>query len=406
MKKWEEPQIEIRERVTKNSAAKKTVPLFIFVISICLAMVLGGLSVLGVLRAGKLGATLLKLRDVDMLANENFLGEMDYNDIDNMVITGYMKGLDDKYSFYEDTSGAEAVNDSFKGNTKGIGVNVFYKPEEYCYQVYRINSGSPAEGAGIKIGDKIVSIDGKSLKELGGADSIDYLRKAVGETSKVGILRNEESLEITVTHKEFVKQSVYYSIIDGYAFVAFTDFNEATVNQFEDCLSYLTEQKVKGYIFDLRDNGGGTVDSVCAILDMLVGECDLITVVYKDGEKVTLFDSDEKKVDLPMTVLINEGTASAAELFTATIQSENGGKLIGNNTYGKGVMQRTYTLSDGSMVRMTVAEFFPASGKGFNEVGLRPDYEVEFTKEQAENRFMLGESDLYTLKALEVLKGE
>ncbi len=389
----------------KQNTAKR-VPLWVLFVSVILTAFVSGFVVLLVLSYGPMGKISLKLSQVDSLAKKYFLGELDYNELDEAVLSGYFEGLDDKYSFYENKEGAEEINNSFRGNAEGIGVSVVYE-EDGSFYIFRINSGSPAEAEGLKVGDKIVSIDGKSVKTLGYEKALKALRKEIGETSKCGVLRGEERLEISFVHKEFVKQSVYYHVInEKYGYICFTEFNEATVKQFEDAVSYLTERNVEGFIFDVRDNGGGMVDSVCQILDKLVGKCDLITVEYKNGDKKVLHTSDSKETNLPMTVLTNNKTASAAELFSATIRDMKKGKLIGNTTYGKGVMQRTYTLSDGSLARFTVAEFLPAGGKSFNKVGIKPDFEVDFSDEQSKSKYKLGDSDPYIVKALEVMENE
>ena len=401
-KKWKTPSFQLKSE--KNRGRK--VPLWVLFVSVILTAIISGFVLISVFSFGPIGRISLKLSEIDNLAKKYFLGEIDYNELDETILSGYFDGLDDKYSFYENKQGAEEINNSFKGNAVGIGVSIVYE-EEGNFYVFRINSGSPAEAAGLKVGDRIISIDGEPIKKLGYEKALKALRKDVGKTSKCEVLRGGEALKVTFVHKEFVKQSVYYHIInEKYGYICFTEFNEATVKQFEDAVSYLTERKVKGFVFDLRDNGGGMVDSVCEILDKLVGKCDLITVEYKNGDKKVLHTSDSNEIKLPMTVLINNKTASAAELFSATIRDMKKGKLIGGTTFGKGVMQRTYTLRDGSLARLTVAQFLPAGGESFNKVGIKPDFEVEFSKEQAENKYKLGDSDPYIVKAVEVLENE
>jgi carboxyl-terminal processing protease len=399
--KKEKVSVNLTENIKKNSV--KAVPIWVCVLTSLLCIIVTVVAIFAVLSLGSVGKISLKLKAIDKLIEKNFLGEIDYSKLEDTALSGYIKGLDDKYSFYKNAEETEEINNSLKGNATGIGISVFYDSESSCFQVIRINNGSPAEAMGIKPGDKIVSVDGKTVKELGPEGSLKKLKKDIGETSVCKILRGSQTLEITVTHKEFVQQSVYYRLVENYGYIYFTDFNEATVKQFKNAMDYLKNNDVKGLIFDLRDNGGGTVDSVCKILDILVGKCDLITVKYADGSKKVLYKSEKGEISLPMTVLTNENTASAAELFAATIKDMNKGVLIGETTYGKGVMQRTYSLSDGSCVRFTVAEFFPAGGKSFNEVGLVPDYEVSFTEEEAKNKFVLGDKDPYILKAVEEL---
>lgn len=390
-----------------KSKPKKGIPVWVLISAIFLTIVLSVSTVLGLLYFGKAGKIILKLKEVDYLVNKEFTGEIDYEKLDETVLSGYINGLNDKFSFYVNKENAESVDNSFKGNAVGIGITFFYNKDEECFQVFRVNIGSPAESAGIAVGDKIVSVDGKTIKELGYDNAVAAFKKEIGETSVCEILRNGKKMNLTITHKEFVEQSVYYHITDNnFGYMLFTDFNKATVNQFENGIKDLTDNNVKGLIFDLRGNGGGTVDSVCKILDTLVGKCDLITVKYGNGEKKVLHKSDASEINLPMCVLVDDGTASAAELFAATIRDVKNGKLIGKTTYGKGIMQRTFHLSDGSYVRFTVADFYPAGGESFNKIGLEPDFEVEFTEEETKNKYVLGDKDPFIQKVMEVLGNE
>ena len=344
-----------------------------------------------------------KLSEIDNLVRKYYSGEIDDRVLEDYLAAAYIKALDDKYGFYRNTEDAVAVENSFEGNTSGIGVTVFNDTYNNSLTVFRVDEASPAYKAGIKKGDKIIAIDGKTVEETGFEESVKSITREIGKTAKITLIRDKKTVETEVTYEDFVRQSVYYEIIDNYGYVVITAFNKATVTQFKEAYNDLLGENIKGFIFDVRDNGGGTVDSSCEILDMLVGECDLITIKYADGSENVSNKSDSKKCDLPMVVLTNGDTASAAELFAATLRDMAKCPLIGNTTYGKGVVQRTYFLSDDSCIRFTVGEFFPAGGEGFNAKGLTPDYEVNYTKEQSESKYTLGAEDPYIQKAVEVL---
>lgn len=343
-----------------------------------------------------------KLAQIDSLVRKYYSGEIDDTVLDDALATAYMRAINDKYGFYRNAEDAVSVENSIEGNASGIGVTV-YNDENKALYVFRVDNGSPAAKAGITVGDKIVAIDGKTVAELGFLESVKSIKREIGKTAEIKLIRDGKEHTLTVKYEDFVRQSVYAEVVGDYGYVCITAFNEATVAQFKQAYESLNREKVKGFIFDVRDNGGGTVDSVCEILDILVAECNLITTKYADGSKEISHKSDAKKCSLPMVVLTNEATASAAELFSANLRDMSKSLLIGNNTYGKGVVQRTYFLSDGSCVRFTVGEFLPAGGKSFNGKGLAPDFEVSFTEEQAKNRYALGEDDPYLKKAIEQL---
>lgn len=346
-----------------------------------------------------------KLQEIDGLIKKYYSGDVDETKLDDVLAAAYIKALDDKYGFYKSAEDAEVVSNSLEGNAEGIGVTVYYDDEKGALAVFRVDNDSPAHKAGIKAGDFITTIDGKTVKDLGYNGSLKAIKREVGTTAEITVLRGEKTIKTKVEYKEFTLQTVYARKILDYGYICFTSFNEATFDQFEKAYFDLLKQGVKGLVFDMRGNGGGTVDSVCKVLDVLVGKCDIMTTIYADGSKEVNATSDSQKTELPITVLVDEETASAAELFAATVRDAEKAVLIGTTTYGKGVVQRTYFLSDDSCVRFTVGEFFPPSGKGFNNKGLTPDYEVTFTDEQAKNPYILGDDDPYIKKAVEHLNG-
>ena len=344
-----------------------------------------------------------KLAQIDALVRKYYSGEIDDTVLDDTLATAYMKAIGDKYGFYKNTEDSVAVEDSFEGNTSGIGVTVFNDKDNNALTVFRVDSGSPAYKSGIMVGDKIVAIDGKTVAETGFAESVEAIKREIGQKAKITVLRDKKTIDFVVTYEEFIRQCVYYEVVENYGYVIITAFNEATAAQFAQAYKTLMERKVKGFVFDVRDNGGGTVDSVCEMLDILVGECDLMTIVYADKSRAVSAKSDADKCDLPMAVLTNQSTASASELFAANLRDMSNAILVGNNTYGKGVVQRTYFLDDGSCVRFTVGEFLPAGGKGFNGKGLAPDFEVNFTEEEKKKPYILGFDDPYLKTAIEQL---
>lgn len=400
----EENNIKVSDASSIKSYSKSSISIFFIAITLVVVFFVG--AILGVFAYRHfLPTTSNKLDEINALVRKYYAGEIDSKTLDDALATAYMDAIDDKYGFYKNSEDSNRVQQSLHGTASGIGVSIFGDAESKTLTVFRVDEDSPADKAGILKGDKIVAIDNKSVEKMGFEESVDAIKRELGEKAILTIKRGDETLKLTVLYENFVMQSVYYEIVEDYGLITITAFNENTVPQFKKAYEFLNKQNVKGLIFDVRDNGGGKVDSTCEILDMLVAKCDLITIVYADGSKSVSDEakSDAKKCDLPMVVLTNDQTASAAELFAANLRDMAKAPLIGNNTYGKGVVQRTYFLDDGSCIRFTVGEFIPAGGKGFNKKGLAPDYEVSFTEEQAANPFFLGTDDPYLQKAIETL---
>ncbi len=402
-RKYKAPMLT--EKRKKKPLGRYCVSLPVCIVAIILSAAITAGCMFFFFHSGNTRKITTKLREVDMLVNRYYTGEVDYEVLDDAVLSAYMKGLGDKYGFYESKEDAEAVADSFSGDTTGIGVTVYHDTEKDGLAVFRVDNASPAKSAGVLEGDVITAVDGETVAELGYTESVNAIRREVGKTAELTILRANKEIKITVKYAAFVKQSVYTEEIGKTGYLCFTAFNEATVAQFKQAMEDFKKSGVTALIFDVRDNGGGTVDSVCEILDELVGKCDLMTVEYVDGKKRVTHKSDAKETNLPMAVLTNGSTASASELFAATLRDTKKAALIGQKTYGKGVMQRTYFLTDGSCVRFTVGKFYPVGGVCFNEIGLEPDITVTLTEQEGKKPYIPPKEDPVVRKALEHLEG-
>lgn len=346
----------------------------------------------------------LKLKQLDYLVENYFYGEIDTTKINDMLIRGYIAGLDDNYANYFSVEETEERTKDLQGKGQGIGVIVVKHPDSENIFIRNVYENGPAFKAGIKEGDQIIAVDGKLTEEATYSVSVDSMLKQVGEKMTLTILREEQTFEVQVTCSEFAAQTVFAKLIDGYGYVKITAFNGETTIQFENAVNRLVSGGAKALIFDLRSNGGGTVDSVCEMVDFLCPKGDVMTVKYANGKTEVLGKSDSSEIDLNMVVLTDGGTASASELFTASIKDFDKGISIGEKTFGKGVMQTTYRFTDGSSVAFTVAEFFAHGGDSFNGKGIAPDIKCTLTEE--EKKFNLTaptEQDLVVKAALEYL---
>ena len=325
---------------------------------------------------------------LNRIIKANFVGDYDSDSLADGLLGGFVSGLHDKYSGYLNAEDSKDRSDRLSGAAEGIGITYMKHPDMEAFYVIRVYKDSPAEKAGLLRGDIIVSVDGKDISETGFDTAVASIAREIGEELTLEFLRGDEKHEAEMTFSQVTVQTVFYEKIEHFGYIEITSFNAETVPQFSAAITDLTEQGIKGLIFDLRGNGGGTVDSVGKILDTLVGEGTVMTVRYKNGKEYQMVVSDEKEIDLPMAVLTDGNTASAAELFTATIRDFEKGVLVGTKTYGKGVMQNTYGLLNGASVVLTVAEFLPKSMESFNGIGIYPDIEVSTTEEEQNSRYM------------------
>lgn len=347
-----------------------------------------------------------KLKQMDFFLND-FYGSVSEQDINDGIIRGYLSAMGDKYAGYYTAEENNDRSDRLDGKAMGIGIIVVKHPQNDTIYIKHVYEDAPAQKAGVKEGDEILAIDGVSVVTEGYSVAVDSLLREVGETIDLLLLRDGKKISLSVEYSEFAAQSVFYKMIGDSGYIEIISFNAETVAQLENAVNSLVSSGAKGLIFDLRGNGGGTVESVTQILDFLMPEGTIMTVKYGDGTVEDYAWSDKAHIDLPMAVLVDENTASASELFSATVRDFDKGVLIGTTTYGKGVMQSTFGFTDGSAAVFTIAEFFPHSGQSFNETGLKPDIEVELNEEQDKNFHILTDSeDPVKLAAIEWMNGQ
>ena len=345
-----------------------------------------------------------KYLELEDRIKRSFVDETNEKTLADGVALGMVYALNDPYSAYMSAEEYNKKLDDNEGLDAGIGISICSHPDTSYIYVINVSVGSPADLAGIKAGDSITAVDGADVLEIGVSAAVEKIRGEIGTDCVLSINRGDETLSLTATRGRYVTTSVFSHMIDSLCYIQITDFNAATVPQFEAAIADATDKGTTGLIFDVRGNGGGTLDSVDKILDILLPEGEVVSATYKNGKKEVLFSSDKNEIDLPMTVLCDEGTASAAELFAASIRDFEKGKLIGTKTYGKGIMQETFALSDGSAVRLTVAYFNPPSGINFHGKGLTPDIEITLTEdEQNYFYFLTDETDPVIKQAVKIM---
>ena len=385
---------------------KRTVSFKRAVIScICVGVAAVILTCAGVyLLMGDLRHTFLKLSEIDFLTNKYFFGEISAEELDTQICKGYMSALDDKYAQYLPTEKAEEKFDGFKGVKSGIGVTVTAHPDDYTMFVVHVSKDSPADKAGVLEKDCIVKVGDTKLAKDTYSGCYNSMMGEIGDDINVTLLRDGKEIPVTITIDSFELQSVYSRMVGDYGYVQITQFSDNTVNQFKLAVEELCDKGVKGLIFDVTQNGGGTLDSVAEILDMLLPEGTIVSAQFSDGSEEILHTSDSAEIELPMVVLTDNYSASASELFAVSIRDYEKGVLIGDTTYGKGVMQTTYKLDDGSSVKFTVSKFFGKNKTDYTGAGLVPDYPVQLTETEQKYWYLLSDTENpYILKAVQWL---
>ncbi len=246
-----------------------------------------------------------------------------------------------------------------------------------------VYAGSPADKAGMLPGDLITAVEGQSVQDIGYYGAIDLVKGEEGTQVSMTIRRGssyEQSLELKMIRAKLEEITVTWRIYpkaSDVAVVNITGFDAKTPTQFEKCVNEAIRSGVKGIVFDVRNNPGGNLDAICSILDALLPEGPIIRIDYKGEENDTHIDSDAECLDMPMVVLCNENTASAAELFTSALKDYNIAKVVGTTTFGKGTMQSILELSGGRGVSVTSAYYLPPFSDNYHHKGITPDVVVE-----------------------------
>ena len=323
-----------------------------------------------------------KLSEVDQKVRQNFLGAIDDKSLNDALADGYMKGSGDRYGSYLSAEKYKSTLSDLEGRTVGIGATIRQNADESIL-VIGVNPGSPAATAGLMVGDVITALDKKSIEAMTFEEIYETMQGAAGSKISLVVKREDADKTFDIIRKEYEIISVEHRVIkQNVGYVKITEFNDNTTKQFTDAVRDLQNKEVIGIVFDLRDNPGGTLESVANMLNLLLPAGNIVSSTDKDGKTTVLYTSDPLTVKLPMSVIMNGDTASAAELFAAALKDYRMATLVGTTSRGKGTMQKMFPLTDGSVLNITVAKFNPPSSENFDEVGLTPDIENTLTEEQ------------------------
>lgn len=345
-----------------------------------------------------------KIQKIDQVVSDNSLYDVDGETLLNAIGQGVVSGIGDPYAEYYSSSEYQKLLDEQSGDAVGIGVLLQEDSSGDYAAVVQVYPDSPAQSAGLQPGDLILQVDGSSVRGMELEEISDALIGEKGTAVSLVYRRNGSDSTVEITRRQYSQSSVTYQVVDGdIGYLRISSFEENTPSQLNDALNSLQAQQVRGLVLDVRDNAGGDTGSCTECLDQLLPEGVLGYTRTDSGQRQILATSDGSEIDLPMAVLVNENTASMAELFAAAIADYDKGDLVGTTTYGKGVLQTLYPLDDGSAVRITTAYFDPPASENFDGVGLTPDYEVSLGRDQLATMGNIDGDDQLT-KAVSVLR--
>lgn len=343
------------------------------------------------------------LLELDSAFQQYEFNEMDYNAITDYVLEAYAAAVGDKHAEYYTKEEFEQMMASMQGQNQGVGINIVYDPETQLITVINVMPDSPALKAGILPGDKIYAVGvGESKKlvaELGYTAAVIELQGVKGTLAQFTVLRDGKEIEFSIMREEYVNQSVMwheYAPDKSVAVVKILNFDALTPTQFKSAMEEVKAKGIKKVVFDVRSNPGGNLNAIVEVLDLLLPEGPIIRIVDKNGTTVQQIDSGGscEYTDMQFAVLANENTASAAELFTSALMDYKRATVVGTVTYGKGSMQSTMSLSEGTGVKITTYHYLPPYSDSYEGIGIVPNIAVELDESlKNKNLFLVSDEE-------------
>lgn len=347
-----------------------------------------------------------KIEYLEKMIDQEYLGEVDNDEMAEGVYAGLVYGLGDVYSRYYTADEYAQETASTDGAYAGIGVSI-QKNKNGGVQIAECYEGGPGAEAGLQTGDVITAINDTDVTDMELSDVVSMIRENKDKTVVLTVLRENEdsSREISVDVTDVELPSVSGEMIDeSTGYIQITQFTGVTPQQYKDTFAELKDKGMERLVIDLRDNPGGLLTSVCDILREILPEGLIVYTEDKYGNREEETCDGKNKLDMPLAVLVNENSASASEIFAGAVQDHGVGTIVGTTTYGKGVVQELRQLSDGSAVKLTVSNYYTPNGNSINKVGIKPDVEVKLASVLLNKDEITHEEDNQLQKALNVIE--
>ena len=323
-----------------------------------------------------------KTGEIEALINAYYLDEIDAQQIEDTLYTGMVAGLDDPYSVYYTQEQLESMEEATSGEYSGIGATLSQDPDTKEISVVSCFDGTPAEEAGLLPGDVITGWNGNPVSDMELSELVSKIKTDPDEHLTLSIERDGEELEVELTRRAVEVPTVEYEMLgDQIGYIRLLEFDEVTAQQFEEAMSDLESQGMEKLIIDVRNNPGGVLQTVCDMLDQFLPEGLIVYTEDKNGKRTEYTSDEEHQFTKPLAVLVNGNSASASEIFAGAIQDYGIGTIVGTTTFGKGIVQKIFYLSDGTGLKLTMAKYYTPKGHDIHKKGIQPDVEVELDED-------------------------
>lgn len=360
--------------------------------------------------AGK-GVTLKKIwkaKQFKKLVTEGYYKDISQDELIEGCIKGMTAVMDDPYTEYFSKNDMEKFKLVSDGKFKGIGISM-YIDNDRIINIHQVMKNTPAERVGIRAGDKILCIDGKDVTNVLYLQEVADLISDSGDSVNIEILRpsTNEKIKFVVDIEEIQRETINSKMLENdIGYIGIVIFDEKADKEFEKHLTNLKKKGMKGLVLDLRDNPGGSYEAVVNIANMLVPKYKVVVYTEDRYKRQEVEHSKGPGIDVPIVVLVNENSASASEILAGALKYNNGALLVGNKTYGKGLVQRIQDFIDGSGLKMTISRYFTPNGECIQDKGIEPDYKINLPEKYLNNiaSQVPKEEDTQFIQAVKILR--
>lgn len=331
----------------------------------------------------------------------NYYEDVDTAEMVDTALDAMLEYLGDNYTTYLDSSETKKLEDSLAGTYRGIGISFVMDLTTNTATIESITASSPAEKAGLMIGDVLLSVDGTDITDKTSDEIQNMIRNSSNDSITLVVSRNGVQMTFNIDITSVLDKNIEYELLDNnIGYIQMKSFSKTLDTQVNNALNDLENQGMQKLIIDLRSNTGGYLESAEATASLFLEKGKLIYSLENKDTKADYYDETDTHRTYPIVVILNEMSASASEILAAALKDSYGAVFVGTTSFGKGLVQQTYNLSDGSMAKYTSAKWLRPNGECINGIGLKPDYEVAKTETYDENGYWI---DNQLQKAIEVI---
>ncbi|MFR1745557.1 MAG: S41 family peptidase [Oscillospiraceae bacterium] len=322
-----------------------------------------------------------KTAEIGAYLDRFFIDDYDEEKLADAAASAMVEATGDRWSYYLTAEEKSSYDEQMRNAYVGIGVTITAQEELGGMRIEAVTADGPAEEAGLLTGDIITEVEGEKTLDLGMTGTRTKVRGEAGTFVTLTILRGEESFPVSVERRSIQTPVATYEMLDGQiGYIKIANFDTRCAEETNAAMDELIAQDAKALIFDVRNNGGGYKNELVKVLDKILPEGILFQSEDYQGSK-QIDRSDADCIDLPMAVLVNQDSYSAAEFFAAAIQEYDWGTVVGTKTVGKGNFQTAFTLSDGSMLNLSIGKYYTPQGRSLTDTGITPDVEIALSDE-------------------------